>query len=482
MKNMKKVLSLVLALVMMMALTVAAGATTTAGSITITNPTVGQVYSVYKLFDVESVGSAGQAYKVNSSWAGFFAGDGADYIDTLPDNFVSWKADKKDDATVANFAKIALAYAKNNNIPTVASETVAEGATSVTFEGLGLGYYLVDSTVGTLCALDVNASDIEITDKNVKPTIEKTTTDNTENTKRVGETIAYQVVVHAKSGAQKYVLTDTMGTGLELVVESISANDGTALKAGTDYNVTATANGFTMTFTDTYLNNITAAKDITVTYNAKITAAAITVDELKNEAKLSFGEPGHTEETETGTVTSKVFKFDFVKHNSSNQGLENAKFSLYADQNCTQVVKLVAVDGEQNTYRVAIANDEGVYESGAVDVVTTPVDGRITIKGLGNNTYYLKEIEAPAGYNLLANAVAVPFNGVNITTNLVKATGTEGEPGYVAAHWEGIGVLNNTGTELPSTGGIGTTIFTVTGGLLMIGAAILFLTKKRSEV
>lgn len=477
MKNMKKVFSLVLALVMMMALTVAAGAATTAGSITITNPTVGQVYSVYKLFDVESVGSAGQAYKVNSSWAGFFAGDGADYIDTLPDNFVSWKANKKDDATVANFAKIALAYAKDNNIPTVASETVAEGATSVTFEGLGLGYYLVDSTVGTLCALDVNASDIEITDKNVKPTIEKTTTDNTENTKRVGETIAYQVVVHAKSGAQKYVLTDTMGTGLELVVESISANDGTDLVAGTDYNVTATVNGFTMTFTDTYLNNITAAKDITVTYNAKITAAAITVDELKNEAKLSFGEPGHTEETETDTVTSKVFKFDFVKHTSSNVGLGNAVFSLYKDEACTDVVNLVAVEGQENSYRVATAED-----ASTVTQVKTPADGKVTIDGLGNNTYYLKEIEAPDGYNLLANAVKVEFKGADIETSFVEAVGTEGEEGYVAAHWEGIGVLNNTGTELPSTGGIGTTIFTVTGGLLMIGAAILFLTKKRSEV
>ena len=101
--------------------------------------------------------------------------------------------------------------------------------------------------------------------------------------------------------------------------------------------------------------------------------------------------------------------------------------------------------------------------------VTTDATGKFTIAGLDADTYYLTETAAPAGYNKLAGPVTVVIgeNGV------VNAT-TEASQGV-----DEVKVLNQTGTELPSTGGIGTTIFYVVGGVLVVGAVALLIVRRR---
>ena len=101
--------------------------------------------------------------------------------------------------------------------------------------------------------------------------------------------------------------------------------------------------------------------------------------------------------------------------------------------------------------------------------MTTNDQGAAEFKGLKNGTYYLLETEAPAGYNLLDAPVEITINGSSATaTSLTSLTHTEQ-------------VENSTGAVLPSTGGMGTTIFYVTGSVLVLAAVVLLVTKKRMK-
>ena len=101
--------------------------------------------------------------------------------------------------------------------------------------------------------------------------------------------------------------------------------------------------------------------------------------------------------------------------------------------------------------------------------ITTDTTGKFTIKGLDSATYYLTEKEAPAGYNKLAGPVTITISDTGVVN------GTTDAPQGV----DEVKVLNQSGTELPSTGGMGTTIFYVLGSILVIGAAVLLVTRKR---
>ena len=142
--------------------------------------------------------------------------------------------------------------------------------------------------------------------------------------------------------------------------------------------------------------------------------------------------------------------------------LAGAKFTLSKNPDGSAPIRLVEV--EKNVYRVAT---EG--EKNTVTEITTDETGSFTIQGLDSDTYYLTETSAPAGYNVLKSAIEVKVSDKGEVTYIydgVTATGT-------------VKVENKTGAELPSTGGIGTTIFYVVGGLLVVAAGVLLVTRKR---
>ena len=152
MKHAKKLASLLLALVMVFAVATTAFAADETGSITIDNAVVGQTYTIYEILKLESYNkdSGAYSYKATSEWNDFI--NSADikgtYVNVDSQGYVTWVKD----ADAAAFAKLAQAYAKNNPIANQGS-TEATDAT-VTFTGLELGYYLLDSSLGTLCSLD----------------------------------------------------------------------------------------------------------------------------------------------------------------------------------------------------------------------------------------------------------------------------------------------------------------------------------------
>lgn len=183
MKRTKKIAAVLFALVMMLCFTATAFAANT-GSITISNPVANETYKAYKMFDLRSYDASTNAYsyRVTSDWENFVKGAGAAYLDTDNNGYVYVKdgesiADNSE--TAAALAQAAIKYANDNGISATATLNSANGYKA---EGLDLGYYVVDSSLGTLCALTTTNTDATVTEKNDQPTIDKVVKENSTNT------------------------------------------------------------------------------------------------------------------------------------------------------------------------------------------------------------------------------------------------------------------------------------------------------------
>ena len=345
----------------------------------------------------------------------------------------------------------------------------------MTFSNLELGYYLVDTTLGTLCSLDTTTPDVEMFEKNVEPPVEKEVKEDStgnwgeENTAEIGQTVEFQTTIGAKPGAESYVLHDVMSAGLTLDPDSIQAvnlTKGQDANTG-DYHVITTGLGdgctFEVVFHQSYLDTITTDTDIVVTYDAVVNEnAVIAGDGNSNKTQLKFGEDSNYETTwdETKTYTYKV---DVVKTDGSNEVLDGAQFKLYDAETGGNEIKLV--DEGNGVYRLAKDGETGA------EYITT-VNGQLEIKGFDAFTnYYLEETKAPDGYNKLAERVEIAVKDANIDATVDGSIWKDG----------GIHVVNKAGSLLPTTGGMGTTIFYVAGGAIVVAAAATLVYRKRME-
>lgn len=479
-KAMKKLMAALLAVAMVCAMAIPAwaadGTTAGTGSITIDKAVSGETYTIYKMFDLNSYDpTAGTySYTVVSAWEDFFK-DGAagnSYI-TLENGHPTWVKG----AQAADFAKAALAYATEKNITATKKETATSN--TVSFTGLDLGYYLVDTSLGALCGLDTTKPDATINEKNEVPDIDKKVADSegnwvTENTAKIGDTVNYKVTITVQTANNRYVLHDTMSEGLTFNKDSVKVTVGTEEVATTNYDVVTTGIGtetFNVKFKDEYIATLAAGTKIEVTYSAVVNAKAkVDSDKNTNEAHLVYGNKHETEKHETKTY---LYEFDLIKFSGSTKKLlGGAQFKLYDAETGGNEIKLVK--NEDDTYRVATATETPVA------YIETVAGKTVKISGLDKKVYYLEETVPPAGYNGLTQRVKV-----DLSTGSKKVTagyfndGTYDES--LASSIGGVAVVNNAGTTLPGTGGIGTTIFYVIGGGLMVAAAILLITKKRME-
>ena len=489
MKYMKKLMALLAALTLALAMAVPAfaesGTASNNGTITIDNAVTGTTYKAYRIFDLESYDTEKNAYsyKLNKNWEDFptysttidsNTVSAADFFSVNSAGYIEWKDEKKDAG--ADFAKLAKAFAVANNIACDKTETASSA--KVTFTDLTLGYYLVDTSLGSLCSLDTTATSVTIKEKNSDTTIEKKiviTGDEKvdSNSAGIGDTVNFSITITVKDGAPKnYVLHDKL-SGLTFDPASLKVvRGGTALTLGTDYTlVTTPADGdsFDVKFTEDILKTNDV---VVVTYSATVAKdAAIVGAGNTNKAKLEYNGKHSTEEE----TTTYVWKLNVHKYalDSTNKevALSGAKFVLYRMDSGTQ--KYATLTGDK------IAG--WVTNKGDATTLETSGEGDILIEGLNVGTYYLEETEAPAGYNKLAEPIEVEITATTSVTSVSETVQYKNlsEPSYKTATDATVKVLNKAGTQLPSTGGIGTTLFYVIGGGLMAVAAVLLVAKKR---
>ena len=474
MKHARKLASLLLALVMVFALavTVAADGTGAAepakGSITVDNPIEGQNYTAYKIFDVVYDTEEHYSYTIDSTSNSWFS-TVKSYADT-PANGLTLTLVKGTNiyvvTTTGDFSPAAFADALKAAVNGKAGKTLAVADGKATARDLDLGYYFVTSTTGALCNLTTTNPNANIHDKNDMPfkkEVDKTNVD-------VGQTVTFKITgkVPDYTGFTKYtyLITDTMTDGLTFNRDSLTVKVGEATVTN-DCTIAYDAETAPQTFTvsiPVLEKKYDFGAEIVVTYTATVNKNAIAMIS-SNKAKLTYSNDPTTDETkdsqteEQKVYTSKIVIDKFETGKQETVKLPGAEFVLYK--------KVPGASGEVTQY---YKQDDTTKAVTWVDTiaeatrVTTGNNGEAFFEGLADGTYYLVETKAPAGYNQLTEA-----KDVTVTGSITDATRLS-----VTAE-----VANNTGTLLPSTGGMGTTIFYVLGAVLVVGAGVLLVTKKR---
>lgn len=496
MKSTRKLASLLLALVMVFALAVTAFAQDVTvkggtGSITISNAAKGETYTIYKLFDAtvnEDGTSIAYSGEIPESLNTYFAAD---------NGYISATEAAKNGENMSDGLKAAL---KTWAATATATSQAKSDGSALNFKELAYGYYVVTTTQGELViSVDSTMPDVNIVDKNSSTPKDLRKTAGVDDVS-IGDTVTY--TVHFKTsnyygaGANakeivSYTIEDTLPDFLsEVKVTSIIVDhDGSDTTVGDQTDVTAQFADKKIVIdwydedNNKFLYNNGAT--VTITYTAKVTDKAV-IDGAGNANKVTVTwttkdgnqpDSGKLENEETIFTYAIALK----KVNNKGKALPGAvfEFPFYVKSDA---------DNTDGAYIYA-GTDPGV---GLTNQITTPDNGVIIVKGVKTGRYEIKEVTAPAGYNKLTDPVTVePVKTSSTTTHTIvyldengnvvdkaaKVTEVKVDIDSIAA--TAVVVVNKAGTELPSTGGMGTTVFYVLGFVLVVGAGVLLVTKKR---
>ena len=511
MKVMKKILTILFTIMMVLmtttmvfadepAVPTEGSSSTDKGTIKITNAIKDQEYKVYKIFDLESYSGTNYSYKVVDKWANFFArtGGGYGYITLDDDGYI--KSFNLTETNAPGFARSALRYAQDvsNGVSAITSTPTktdnADGTQTITYNAVDMGYYLVDSSVGALCSLNTTNLTATINEKNSVPTVDKKVRkgrgapeDNTNA--NIGQVLKFETTITVGDGPQNYVLHDVMDEGLTYDPASLEISYQTVVGgsfnplANTNYS-TSTSDGhtFDVKFNQTFLNNLKKDDKILVYYEATLNEKAKTQDKNYNKTWVGYGDNKNSNEDSVYIQTFRIPVFKFYKPNATatETPLAGAKFKLSTKPNAnlnddTDFIKFV-FDPTDTTYGSGAYRRALDSETTAVIEVVSDDKGYATFKGLQAGDYYLYETEAPKGFNKLTKPVKI-----SIQPSGLLYYGNIGETPQVVRPYNPVNIENKTGTVLPSTGGMGTTIMYIVGAVLLIGSCVVFVTKKNAK-
>lgn len=497
-KAMKKLMAALLAVAMVCAMAIPAWAadgtthnsSSADGQITINNAVNGQTYKIYRILDLQYNGTANSfRYVKNTKW-GTFVDTQTAYLTVDPTTgVVTWtNTDTADNGTaIKELAKAAGKYVKDNTTSLADDGSKVAASGTVTFDRLPLGWYLVvsDLTNDAICSIDTTAKEVTIKEKNGVPTVTKEVeyasgSWGQGNDGNVGDTVNFQTTINVTDGdPTNYVLHDQMSKGLTFKENSIAVKVNDTLI--TNYTVEYT-NTDKCTFEISFPNGTLHTNDtVVVTYSATINNDAVVgTTGNENETWLKYGDNGETThgKTKTYTWSFNIFKY-FTDSNNDMQYLADVEFVLYRKDNTANKTEYAQFNSNNKLTGWTEAENEATK-------LKTNATSTVAVEGLDAGTYFLKEITTPGGFNGLTSDVEVKItSSCNILTGATYAVEYKmvNEEGFTNTDEQEkvVPIENKRGTTLPSTGGIGTTIFYVVGGGLMVAAAILLITKKRME-
>lgn len=500
-KVIKKLLAALLAVAMLCAMAVPAFAASSSndGKITINNAVSGQTYTIYRILELE-YDQTNNAYRYTAvaAWNAFINTRSSDLKVDNATGTVTWvNSDKNNNSSaIQNFADAAGKWASDNTIANDGSQK-ASGST-VTFTDLPLGWYLVVSSLsnGAICSIGTTDKEVTINEKNGAPTVDKEVLEDSTNTygkgndADVGDTVTFRATIKVTDGDPKnYVLHDKMSDGLTFkgITSVTRTNAGTStsdtLNENTHYTLKQGA-GVTVdpncTFELAFKENVLKPNDVVVVeYTAVINEKAVIGSTGNpNEATLEYkdGTRGTSSSTKTYTWKIDIYKY-FQDSAGTKKPLKDATFVLYR-QNSSNTPEYAKISADKIEWGT---------EKEQATPLTSDKEGKIAISRLDADTYYLEETKAPTGYNPLTSPIEIKIEHSTMNETSASATitykqqGTEDSATNITSTENRVEVENKTGTTLPSTGGMGTTLFYVVGGGLMVAAIVLLVTKKRME-
>ena len=597
---MKKFLSLLLALALVLSMSAAVFAAGETGSITITNATIDETYTVYKLFEASiSKDAAGETKAVsysittdNQFFDDLFGTDGKTENPYFTYNANTGSVTKKEGINDADLIKY-LTELVNDKTKTFAPASTPIKATSdeVKFENLPYGYYLITSTLGATVTINSNTPDVQVIDKNQKPgqdfdKLIQTGVDadgnpiwGESNSANIADEVTYKISFVATNydGENKikyYQIHDEKGDAIWAEFNSFTVkvggvtlergyylsqggvntdsweylgNWGTTTKnpnnaqwylvhLGYDQfritipwleghtletTTTGESNTYSLKFDDNAASKFDSPVQVEITYKAVVEANAAIGDTTHgnryNKAYTSWTSDYETGSTKPEEVVTYVYGIGLLKDDiATRENLAGAKFRIYKDEDCTiplyviptkidgvYIVDSKGTDAEKisgimqettrKLYDAYLADYLKDAEGKPIEqdnLVVSQVNGKLAILGLKAGTYYLKEVEAPDGYNALTQPVKLtagedirPFSifadkDGNVADIQIE-DGVHTENRFDLTHTV---VHNSKGVVLPSTGGEGTMMLITIGTIMSIVFAVFLITHKKMSV